>query len=164
MIIDLRGARASVDDPEGTLRHAAQWALERKVEVLLADARAVFGRDHLESAVRHAERAGTRGTMTTRSVSMEALLYLAGRRQIADAIGVAGIRTGTRGIAVAVFGDTLAADFIEAMRWTTDPQVLEAAGKDITILGVSDQEARTVDTARRTELALERVALVDVEK
>ena len=164
MIVDLRGARGLIEDPDATLRRASEWAKGKRVEVLLADARAVFGRDHLESAARHAERAQARGTMASRSLAMETLLYLSGRRQVADAIAAAGIRNGTRGIAVAVFGDTLAAHLVDAMGWVTDPRVLEPHGKDLGVLGVSDRAARTVEMARQADLALERVALVDVEK
>ena len=146
------------------MRRIASWGAERKVEILVADARAVFGRDHLESAVRHAERAREQGAMTTRSLAMEALIYLSGRRQVSEAIAVAGIRSGTEHIAVVVFGDTLAAEAIEAMAWTADPRVLEAGGKDPAALGLTQAQLATVARDRWAELALERVALVDVEK
>jgi len=161
---DLRGARGHIVDSEDVLRRLASWGAERKVEILVADARAVFGRDHLESAVLHAERAQRQGAMSTRSLPMETLLYLSGRRQVADAIAAAGVRPGTQQIAVAVFGNTLAAEVIEAMRWTADPRVLDATRKDAAVLGLTPTEIATIPRARWPDLALERVALLDVEK
>ena len=164
MIHEIRGARAAIDDPEAVLRNAAAWAAGHGVEVLLADARAVVGRDHIESAVRHGERAKDQRAMATHTLAMESLLYLSGRRQIADAISVAGIRKGTTGVAVVVFGDTLAADFLEAMGWSADPTLLDAARKDLEVLGIREPERATVPRGKGADLALERVALVDLEK
>lgn len=164
MIHDIRGARGAIGDPEEVLRKAAAWAAGRGVEILLADARAVIGRDHLESAVRHGKRAKDQGTMTTRTLGMETLLYLSGRRQVADAISVAGIRKGTTGVAVVVFGDTFAADLLEAMGWSPDPTCLDAERKDLEALGIRETERATVPRGKEADLALERVALVDLEK
>lgn len=164
MIHDIRGARARIDNPEEVLRRVASWGAERDREILVADARAVFGRDHLESAVRHAERAQDQRRMSARGLAMETLLYLSGRRQVSDALEVAGIRAGTRAVAVVTFGDTLAPDLVEAMGWTSDPRVLEATGKDPALLRLGSAELGTIEKERWMELALERVALLDVEK
>lgn len=158
------GARGRVTDPKDVLRRVETWARERHVEVLLADARIVFGRDHIESAVLHAERARAQGTMTTRSLSMETLRYLSSRRQVNEALAAAGIRPGTEQVAVVVFGDTIAGDLVEAMGWTADPRVLEEGDKDFALLDLTDTELRTVPRDQRASLALERVALVDVLK
>ncbi len=160
----LAGARAVVSDPESIVREAQDWAAARNSEVLLADASAVFGRDHLESAAVHAERAKAAGTMVTRSLSMEALLYLSGRRQVADAIRVAGLRAGTRAAAVVVFGDAPPEELIAELGWERDDEVLAPAGKDPSVLGIGDAERGTVTSEKIADLALERTALVDVSK
>ena len=164
MTHDLGGTRVSIDEPEGVLRRAAHLARERNVEILVADARAVFGRDHLESAALHAERAKEHGTMSTRSLAMETLLYLSGHRQVSDAIVVAGIRRGTEALAIVVFGNLRAAEAIAAMGWTPEANVLDALPKDPSVLGLTEAERSTVPKARWPDLALERVALLDVEK
>ncbi len=146
------------------MRKAAAWAAERHAEILVADARAVFGRDHLESAVRHAERAKAGGTMSARSLPMETLLYLSGKRQVADAIATAGIRSGTEAIAVVVFGDVRASEAVAALGWKPEAGVLEASSKDPAVLGITRAELGTVPKERWHDLALERVALLDVEK
>ena len=160
----LAGARGRVRDRDAVVREAQDWALRRDSEILLADASAVFGREHLESAALHAERAGAAGLMATRSLSMEALLYLAGQRQVADAIAMAGIKDATATVAVVIFGDAPVDEVIAHLGWSRDDGVLKAAGKDPGILGIRDIERRTVPEARIVDLALERTALLDVMK
>ncbi len=158
------GARGNVKDREDILRRAQAWAAERSADVLLADASAVFGREHLESAAFHAERSRDAGTMTMRSLSMEALLYLAGQRQVADAIRVAGLKDGTQAVAVLIFGPASPEELLSRLGWSRDDAVLDAHGKDLRRLGIAAAERKTVPEDRATDLALERTALVDVAK
>lgn len=162
MMYAIRGARATIDDPEAVLRTAREWAASHGGEVLLADARAVFGRDHLESAVRHALRAKEAGRMAARSLPLEALRYLSGSRQVSDAIRLAGIRPGTSGIAILAFGDLPIEAWCRTLGWSIDDAVLEPGGKSLKPLGIGETEASTVPEHRRYDLALERVALLDV--
>ncbi|HKZ88827.1 MAG TPA: KEOPS complex subunit Cgi121 [Thermoplasmata archaeon] len=160
----LVGARGAVRDPSGVLKAAQAWAANRGAEVLLADARAVFGRRHVESAILHAERAQREGRMTAHSVAMESLLYLSGQRQVSHAIRVAGLREDTIATAVLAFGLDAVDELVASLGWTRDDTVLEPGGKSLASLGVSPSEEKTVSDTRREELALERVALVDVLK
>ena len=160
----LAGARGAVADRNAVLRDAQAWAQGEAVEVLLADASVVFGRDHLESAVLHAERARDARQMATRSVSMESLLYLAAQRQVADAIKLAGIKESTTTIALVVFGSAAVDDLILRLHWSRDDSVLSEQGKDLRVLGVRNAERGTVPEERITDLALERTALLDVQK
>lgn len=164
MTHSLAGARGTVEDPEAVLRKVADWAAEQHAEVLVADARAVFGRDHLESAALHAERAKENGTMSTRSLSMETLLYLSSRRQVGDAIAAAGIRRGTEALAIVAFGGAQAVEAVNVMGWAADADVLDAGSKDPTVLGFTRAELSTIPKEQWPDLALERVALLDVEK
>ncbi len=160
----IAGARGTVEDPEETLREAQAWASAVDSDVLLADASAVFGRDHVESAALHAERARSSNRMATRSLSMEALLYLSGRRQVADAIRVAGLRRGAKAVAVLVFGNAPVEELIHHLGWTRDDDVLAPSGKDLSVLGIGGPERATLPSARIVDLALERTALVDLTK
>ena len=160
----MAGARGTVKDRDEVLRQAQSWAAAKGSEVLLADASVVFGRDHLESAALHAERAQAQGSMATRSVSMEALLYLAGQRQVADAIRIAGIKDDTETVALVVFGGAPIDDLLAVLRWPRDDGVLEAGGKTLRVLGLTRAAERTVSADRVTDLALEKTALVDLEK
>ena len=164
MTYEIAGARPTVDDPEAILKTVRSWAERMGHEVLLADARVVFGRDHVESAVRHALRAQSAGTMAARTVAMEALRYLSGQRQVAEAIRVAGIRRGTSAVAVVVFGDAGMTDLLALLRWSRDDSVLNPEGKSLQAIGISQAESETLPPDRRADLAIERVALLDVEK
>ena len=164
MTFDIAGAKASVVNPETVVRTAAGWASSRGAEVCLLDARSVFGRDHLESAARHAIRARDSQTMSSRSVAMETLLFAAAARQVQDAIRSVGLRADTTAIGVVLFGSARVDEFIHGMGWSRDDGVLNAAGKSLERIGISDPEAKTVSERQRVDLVLEKVALLDVQK
>ncbi len=160
----IAGARCLVEDPEAVLARARAWAHDHQVDVVLADAKVVFGRDHVESAIFHAARAQREDTMGTRTLGMETLLYLSTRRQVTDAIRVAGIHNDTTAAAIVVLGDASIDELIGSLGWTRDDDVLEPAGKSLEALGISREEERTIPEDRRTDLILERVAFVDLLK
>lgn len=164
MTYSIAGARGKVGDVESLIADSRNWATQRGVEILLADARAVFGRDHLESAALHGLRAQSDGTTVARSVSIEALRYLAAQRQVADALRVAGIRRDTDRVGIVIFGTGSPDEFIAQRGWVRDDHVLEASGKDFGALGIQSKERETVPPDRVDDLALERLALVDIEK
>ena len=164
MTFDIAGAKASDVEPEAVVRTVAEWAASRGAEVCLLDARSVFGRDHLESAALHAIRARDARTMSSRSVAMETLLYAAGARQVQDAIRSLGLRQDTTAIGVVLFGPAKVDDLVHDMGWSRDDGVLDAEGKSLENLGISDREAQTVSDRQRADLVLEKVALLDVEK
>ena len=164
MTYAIAGARGDIADPEEILRKARAWSERTGNEVLLADARAVLGRDHLETSVRHAIRAQSSATMVARSVSMEALRYLSAQRQLSDAIRIAGIRRGTKELAIAVFGPTKVEDLFVAFGWSRDDEVLVAEGKSFREIGITEAEWATLPPNQKADLALEKVALLDVEK
>jgi len=158
----IAGARGTIHDPEAAIKGVQAWATSHHGEVLLADARVVFGRDHLETAVRHALRAEAAGTMISHSVSMETLRYLSAQRQVSDAIGVAGIRRGSRELAIVVFGTASVEGLLVEFGWSRDDTVLGPVGKSLRTLGISQKEAATVARKSQVDLVLEKVALLDV--
>ena len=164
MTFDIAGAKASTVDPETVVRTVAEWTSSRGAEVCLLDARSVFGRDHLESAALHAIRARDARTMSSRSVAMETLLYAAGARQVQEAIRSVGLRQDTKAIGMVLFGSARVDDFIRDMGWSRDDGVLTAEGKALETLGVTRLEAATVSKTQGADLALEKVALLDVQK
>ncbi len=158
----IAGARGTIHDPEAAIKAVQAWATSHGGEVLLADARTVFGRDHLETAVRHALRAEAAGTMISRSISMETLRYLSAQRQVSDAIRVAGIRRGSRELAIVVFQTPSLEGLLAEFGWARDDAVLEAQGKSLRTFGISQKEATTVARKSQVDLVLEKVALLDV--
>lgn len=160
----IAGAKAHAVNPEGVVRTAAEWSSAHGAEVCLLDARSVFGRDHLESAAFHAIRARDSQTMSSRSVAMETLLYASGQRQVQEAIRVVGLRRDTKAVGFVLFGPAHVDDFLRDIGWTHDDGVLDTKGKVLEALGISPREAGTVTTTQMTDLALEKVALLDVRK
>ncbi len=160
----IAGAKASAVDPERVVHAAAEWGASHGAAICLLDARSVFGRDHLESAARHAIRARDSKTMSSRSVAMETLLYASGERQVQDAIRVAGLRRDTRTVGIVLLGGANVDEFVRDMGWSRDDGVLDATGKDLQALGITRREAGTVSMTRRADLALEKVASLDVRK
>src|SRR3989442_1435822 len=158
------GATGPVRDPEAVLGRAALWARSQGVEVTLADARSVFGADHAMSAAIHAVRAMREKSLSSRTVSMETLLYLAGQRQVTDAIRVAGIRKDSEAIAIVIHGDVAPDGLLVELEWSRDDRVLGSEGKSLAVLGTTAREAATVPRDRRPDLALEKVAVLDVNK
>ena len=164
MTFVLGGARASAVAPEEAVRTAADWGASHGAEVCLIDARSVFGREHLESAARHAIRARDSNTMSSRSLAMETLLYASGQRQVQDAIRVAGLRRETTTVGIVLFGDAKIDELLQAMGWRREDKVLNLASKALAAFGISQKEAETVPTSQRADLVLEKVALLDVQK
>ncbi|TLZ57950.1 MAG: hypothetical protein E6K12_06555 [Methanobacteriota archaeon] len=164
MKYEVAGARGTVDDPEGVLKKVNVWSKANGGDVLLADARVVLGRDHLETAVRHALRAQSSGTMAARSVSAEALRYLSAQRQVADAIRIAGIHRGTKELAIAVFGRSGIHELLVVFGWSRDDHVLDSEGKSFEAIGITEAEWASLPPNQRADLALEKVALLDTEK
>lgn len=164
MKYELAGARGSIGDPQAILKQAQAMSAKHGAELLLADADLVFGRDHLESAVQHAVRAQSHGTMAAHSVSMEALRYLSGQRQVADAIRVAGIHQGSTATAIVIFGSLPIDEVLASFGWSRDDRVLESRGKSLDRLGIMEAELATIPIERRPDLALEKVALLALEK
>src|SRR5213592_5015350 len=137
MTFDIAGARGFVANPEDVVRTAAKWGSSHGAEMCLLDARSVFGRDHLESAARHAIRARDSNTMSSRSLAMETLLYASGQRQVQDAIRVAGLRRETTMVGIVLFGDAKINELLEAMGWRRDDEVLNPASKALAAFGIS---------------------------
>lgn len=163
MTYDIAGARHRVSDPQDVVARAQAWAAERRAEVLLADAAVVFGQDHLESAVRHALRARASGTGVARDLGLETLRYLCGRRQVSEAIRDGGLKPTTEAVAVVVF-ESSADDLLAHLGWTRDDAVLAPEGKSLRALGVTRTEEGSLPRERTADLALERTALLDLDK
>ncbi|WP_433628884.1 KEOPS complex subunit Cgi121 [Halomicrococcus sp. NG-SE-24] len=159
---------AVVDDVDAFLDRLGAVGANHDCAVQAFDARYVAGRDHLEAAVEHANRAFERGENVARDRSVEILLYAAGRRQINQALEM-GVGEGEHRVVVVVDGEagdedaaaTAVADCL------TPAETLGPDGVDRDrvreFFAVTDAEMAATD-ADLSELVRERVALLDVEK
>jgi KEOPS complex subunit Cgi121 len=132
--------------------------------VQLFDAAAVAGEQHLRSAALHALRAQERKSMRTSTLGMEMLLYATGRRQIRDALLLAGLSKFTTAIAAIIVGpdsSSKAGPLMKALG--AQPAGPEVAGglRALERLGVNVKGATE---KQLPDLVLELVALLDIER
>ena len=73
-------------------------------DVVLLDPNMVCGRDHILSAVMHAERAIMNGTNRSKTLLTETILYAAGERQIGRAMEKMRPKDGNDGMVAVLFG------------------------------------------------------------
>lgn len=162
---------ADVDDLDAFLDAVTAIREETGAIVQTFDARYVVSPEHLTRSADLAARAFDRGENVARDRAVEILLYAAGRRQIDDALEI-GVST----------GETAVVALVDA-RSTTDPTAAaDAAASELRALlepteTIADYDPELVreffDVSRReldattgdlSDIVLERVALLDVEK
>jgi KEOPS complex subunit Cgi121 len=147
------------------LEHAARFSTDTGLTVQLFDAAAIAGEEHLRSAALHALRAFERKSMRSSSVGMEMLLYASGRRQIKDAVALAGITDRTRKLAAVIAGQGVEGKcgmLLKSLGLARLSEAEAAGGEDaVARLGIP---ANGVDKQKLRELALEQVALLDIER
>ena len=149
-VIGLRGD-ASFDD---MVKHFTSLG----GEVVIMDPMYVCGKDHVISAVRHAERSFEHGTNRSKTLLTEILLYAAGERQISKALEKMKPKAGCREFALALLNvpDNLKLSDVGMER---DDSILDANEAKADALGLD----RTFDIPIE-DLALEMVALLDLAK
>jgi KEOPS complex subunit Cgi121 len=166
--VRLVGGVASVDDVDAFVAALGSIGDEHGAAVQAFDADYVADREHLASAVAHANRAFERGENVASERAVEILLYAAGRRQIRRALAM-GVDQGDGEVVVVVDGgdETAAADAVRDLLVEARPTLDDDGGGDEATLreffAVSEAElaAAAGDLAG---VVRERVALLDVEK
>lgn len=132
--------------------------------VQAVDARYVAGREHLERALALADRARERGEMVAADPAMEVLLHVAGTRQIDRALEL-GVGVGDMTLAIVIDGEDEAAA-AAAVRSLVDPLPRLPAPDEERLMSWFEigPAERAATAASLTDLVLERVALLTVEK
>jgi len=125
-------------------------------EVILMDPAHVYGKDHIISAMMHAERAFRNGTNRSKTMLTETILYAAGERQISKALAKMKPKEGCEAMVAATFGiKDLRLDMIEA---TEDDSMIACTPEKAERLGIDPLNIRLEDRA------LEMVAMMDIQK
>jgi len=126
-------------------------------EVVLLDPEMVCGRDHILSAVMHAERALRNGTNRSKTLLTETILYAAGDRQIGRALEKMRPKNGKDGMVAVLFG--------------IDDPLLDRIGmvRCDEIIGASKEKAMNLgadlfDGISCEDAVLEHVAMTDLLK
>ena len=127
-------------------------------EVVLMNPMYVYGKDHIISAVEHAERAFRNGTNRSKTIMMEIIMYAAGDRQISSALSKMKPRPDTTEYVAAVLdvpGDLM----LDKIGMVRDDKLIEGTPEKAKLIGLMDCEGISYD-----QLILEKVALLDVAK
>ena len=126
-------------------------------DAVLLDPDMVCGKEHLESAVMHAERAFKNGTNRSKNILTETILYAAGERQISKAIEKMRPKKGRNEMVAVIFDvDDVSLDKIGMKR---HDELLDASKEKAGNLGAELFEGVSVEDA-----VLEHVALLDLMK
>jgi KEOPS complex subunit Cgi121 len=125
-------------------------------EVVLMKPERVLGRDHIESALMHAERSMANGTNRSRTILTEILLYAAWERQIGRAVD-------------AMRPSAENGEYVALLLDITDPR-LEDIGmvRDDSLIDATEEKAEALGLQHGPisyeDQAIENVALVDLMK
>ena len=149
-VIGVRGD-ASFDD---MVRHFTSLG----GDVVIMDPMYVCGKDHIISAVRHAERSFGNGTNRSKTLLTEILLYAAGERQISKALDRMRPKDGCREYALALLDvpDDLG---LEGIGMERDDSIIEANENKAKAMGLDTSFGIDYE-----DLALEMVALLELAK
>ena len=127
-------------------------------DVVVMDPMYVCGKDHIISAVRHAERSFANGTNRSKTLLTETILYAAGERQISKAMSRMRPKEGCKEYALALIDvpDDLRLDDIGMER---DDSIIEANESKAKAMGLDTSFGIDYE-----DLAIEMVALLELAK
>ncbi len=168
----------SVDDFLSVLREIAQ---KYAVTIQAMDAELIAGEEHIKSAVKKAIRAVEKRKSITSDLSLEILLYAAGKRQIERALTM-GVTEGDKKVAIVIVDVTSKKDLGEVAEevkrktgivdapiqdWELELELEDNEHKKEKLkkfFAISEEELNAVGEKKLKILVLERVALLDVLK
>lgn len=133
--------------------------------ITFIDADYVIDKEHVEFAVEKAIKAWNEGRRVAKTLTMEILLYCAGRRQISDAIEM-GLKEGLNEVVVVILED----DCIDKLKdlGFTEKSVLKLDDAKIErikrFFDISDEELRIVGVDKLSLLVREKISLFDIFK
>ncbi|MDR1404725.1 MAG: hypothetical protein LBJ20_04070 [Candidatus Methanoplasma sp.] len=126
-------------------------------DAVILDADMVCGRDHLLSAVMHAERAFENGTNRSKTILTETILYAAGDRQIGRATEAMRPKKNAGGAVAVLFG--IEEPMLEAICMARCDSLIEASPEKAKNIGAEMFAGVSCEDA-----VLEHVAAVDLLK
>ena len=171
--------KVRISDVDDFLAILKDIAHRYSVAIQAMDAELVAGEAHIKSAVQKAVRAIRQGDSITNDLSMEVLLYAAGRRQIERALAM-GVSVGdNKKVIIVIIDDTNDKDLdaiadelkqrvgleeqpMEELESETDTE--EKRNKLMRFFNITDAEIAAVGERKLKMLVLERVALLEVYK
>ncbi|MEF8879932.1 MAG: KEOPS complex subunit Cgi121 [Candidatus Thermoplasmatota archaeon] len=170
-MVEIVGAEGEISDVEVFLKQVRNYFEKHGVSAQVFDADMIYGKNHLISAVKHAERAIENGANSADSLEMEVLLYASGERQLKNAIPKMGVKPGRGNIAFVLLkqkntdiSDKMIGKMLDVFKLKRNDKVLEGDPYILKKFGIKDEELETVSKDKYEDLILEKVALVDIIK
>ena len=169
------GAKGNVYDIDYFLKKILALSEEFKITIQAVDAELIYGKNHLISASKHAQRAFEQRKNSTNSLAMEILLYASGERQIQKALQKIGVKKGNIPIAFIFmnrFGyeakgeisDEIIEKILATFDLKRDDKVLEGDINTLKKFGITKTELNALPESKYGDIILEKVAMVDVIK
>ncbi|MCD6171747.1 MAG: hypothetical protein J7J36_04975 [Thermoplasmata archaeon] len=129
------------------------------------DATIICGKEHIISAYKHAKRAFMQGKNISNGLEMEILLYVAGKRQINDAVKFAGAKNNGKYVFLFIGKkEKEAREFIKNLGLKINRNLIKPTIKKLKKFGITEKELKTVDKSMRSDLVLEKIAMLDLIK
>lgn len=161
-------------EPEKILKTIQDFSKENNLDLQLFDARYIYGKEHVITAVEHAKRAFSQARSRSGTLSMEILLFASGEYQIKNAITKLGVKDDTPALAFVILGELPDPEVqITELITTLNKTGVSLERNDETLIGdkgtleqfgITAQELAAVPEEQWFELVLERVAMVDIKK
>jgi len=166
-MIEVVGAKGNIQNIDGLLKQIQSFSQKNNVCIQVFNADIIFGKNHIISAVEHAQRSMKNKTNTTNSLGMEILLYASGERQLKLAIPKMGVKKGESKIVLTIVGkitDRLVDEMLELFLLKRDDNVIGGNEETLKQFGISQTALETVSKDKYGDLILEKVAMVDIIK
>ena len=167
-MIKIFGARGKIKDVETFLKKVGIFSEKNKLIIQAFNADMIYGKNHLISAVDHAQRAFDRKTNSTNSIEKEILLYASGERQLKLAIPKMGVVEGKANVAFVIISgkvsNQIIRDILSRLTLVRDDKILEGDIETLKKFGITENEINTVTKTKYGDLILEKVAMVDIIK
>jgi len=165
---EIRQARMTVSDRDEFLQTIRSIGRRHSTHIVCFNAENMAGFKHAERALHHAERSFFSGKPISNSFEMEALLFAAGSRQC-NIAALFGIHEHENTIFVCTYPvnehvwEDLS-DYIDFVTEIWDEITQDKEERLKSFFGITDEELVLVGHARITDLILERLALLEVNR
>ena len=163
---EIRAAIATITDRAAFLQNIQTIANAHNTHIICFNADMLAGTRHAHTALCHAVRSYTKGTMVSNTLEMEALLFAAGSRQCSLAAPF-GIHAGENHLYVCCYpnSDTVWDALAPIIRVVDDAWSCIDSQKQAYLMDlftITHEELTTTNDDCLTDLILERIALLEV--
>ncbi|ODS41400.1 MAG: hypothetical protein A7315_06370 [Candidatus Altiarchaeales archaeon WOR_SM1_79] len=162
--VEIIGCRGKIQSVENFIKKAKEFLGKEDAILQFIDADKILGKEHIYSAIEHAERSFERGDNISATKAMEILIYTACEPQINNALAKVGLKDGCEKIAMIIDGNVDLQGLLLYLNIKRDDKVLELNDLKLREFGISGEEISAVKKDKIKDLILERVAMVDVKK